>query len=241
LNSLKRTIIKVGVLNVIAVLILFISFVSLGFWQLNRAGDMKAASNIRPDSAPVAIESIAKPNSNLTDMAVNKLVKLNGRYVKSYEALNQSAEVDGRKVREDLEVRLMKLDSGSGILVVRGPSKMNEQTMPDEIEVMGRLLPRESEDVAKPGLNTLTRIDPSVITSDTNLNLIDGYVVAIDERTRLGERIWNDRISADVKVPKVAGFYWQHLTYVGIWWLFALLVLIAPFYEELRDRKVRVG
>ena len=81
----------------------------------------------------------------------------------------------------------------------------------------------------------------SIITGDTNLNLIDGYVIAIDEQTRLGERIWDDRVPAKAQVPRVAGFYWQHLTYVGIWWLFALLVLLAPFYETLRDRKVRVG
>jgi cytochrome oxidase assembly protein ShyY1 len=241
LNSLKKTLIKVGVLNFIAVLILFVSFVSLGFWQLNRAGDMRVASEMKPDSAPIAIERVAKANTNLTEGAINRLVILNGKYVKSYSAPNQKFKVDGKNVSEELEVRLMKLDSGSGILVVRGISKLNDQRMPDEIKVLGRLYPRQSSDVANPNLNTLTRLDPSLITGDTNLNLIDGYVIAVDEQTLLGERIWDERIPAEAQVPRVAGFYWQHLTYVGIWWLFALLVLVAPFYESLRDRKVRVG
>lgn len=241
MNSLKKTVIKVGFLNLIAVLVLFVSFVSLGFWQLNRAGDMKEVSKMKPDNSPIEIEKVAKPNSNLTQIGINRLVLLRGQYVKNYSAPNQVISIEGKKVSKDLEVRLMKLDSGSGLLVVRGISKLNEQSMPDEIQVMGRLYPRQSSDVTSPNLNTLTRLDPSVITGDTNLNLIDGYVIAIDERTALGEQIWDDRIPAEALVPRVAGFYWQHLTYVGIWWLFALLVLLAPFYETLRDRKVRVG
>ena len=70
---------------------------------------------------------------------------------------------------------------------------------------------------------------------------MDGYVVAISEKNAVGQVIDLPRIAADRQISKVAGFYWQHLTYVGIWWLFALLVLMAPFYEMLRDRKVRVG
>ena len=241
MSKLKREILKIGAINLIATLVLFVTFVSLGFWQLSRASDMKSAGKIKPDMNPVLIEKIAKPNSNLKSSAVNRLVTIKGRYIKSYIAGNQLVVIDGVKDRKDLEVRLMKLNSGSGLLVVRGYENMNDQVMPKEVKVLGRLYPRQSSDVSKPEGNHLTRLDPSIITGDTNLNLIDGYVIAIDEKTNLGEPIFTDRVPAEVQVPRVAGYYWQHLTYVGIWWLFALLVLMAPFYEMLRDRKVRVG
>jgi hypothetical protein len=118
---------------------------------------------------------------------------------------------------------------------------MEQQNILGNVTVMGRLYPRQSSDVAKSEGTILSRLDPALVVSDTNLNLIDGYVVAIDEKTTLGESILSQRISAERQLPKVAGFYWQHLAYVGIWWLFALLVLMAPFYDRMRDSKMRVG
>ena len=241
MSKLKREILKIGALNIIATLVLFVTFVSLGFWQLNRASDMKSAGKIKSDMSPVLIEKIAKPNSNLESSAVNRLVTLKGRYIKSYIAGNQPVVIDGVKDRKDLEVRLMKLNSGSGLLVVRGYENMNDQVMPKEVKVLGRLYPRQSSDVSKPEGNHLTRLDPSIITGDTNLNLIDGYVVVMSERTKLGEPIWNEHVPALREIPRVAGFYWQHLVYVGIWWLFAVLALVAPFYDQVRQRKIRVG
>ena len=128
----------------------------------------------------------------------------------------------------------------SAILVVRGVQQINNQSLTGEVRVEGRLYPRQSSDVAEIAAGSLTRIDPALVVGQTKLNLIDGYVVAINETTVMGEPIATERIAAERKLPKVAGFYWQHITYVGIWWLFALLVLLAPFYDRLRDRKVRV-
>jgi hypothetical protein len=68
------------------------------------------------------------------------------------------------------------------------------------------------------------------------LELFDGYVVAQIEQNQIGQRIVANRIPAGVLTSKVAGFYWQHLTYVFIWWLMALLSLSAPFYNRLRDK-----
>ena len=124
---------------------------------------------------------------------------------------------------------------------MRGVQQINNQSLTGEIRVEGRLYPRQSRDVTEIASGSLTRIDPALIVGQTNLNLIDGYVVAIKETTAMGEAIATERIAAERQLPKVAGFYWQHLTYVGIWWLFALLVLFAPFYDRSRDRKVRVG
>ena len=212
-------------------------FVFLGFWQLGRAQDINKLKQSKPDAPAVAIEKIAHPGVNLDGNAVNRIVKLKGIYVKSYIAPKQKTSTESRA---SYEVRLMKLNSGSGILVVRGVQNLNEQILPNKIEVLGRLYPRQNSDVAKYQSGELTRIDPALITADTNLNLIDGYVIAISESNEFGQPISTDRILANPLLPKVAGFYWQHIAYVVIWWLFALLVLLAPFYDRVRDRKLGV-
>ena len=234
---MKRT----NPLTLFIAIALSIICIFLGFWQLNRASDLKNLKKVTVDAPAVAIEKLAKPNSNLNGKAANRLVILRGTYVKNYLAPNQSVKENGLSKRETLEVRLLKLNSGGAVLVVRGIAPINDQSISGEVKVEGRLYPRQSADLAKVGGNNLTRLDPSLIVGDTQLNLIDGYVIATSEKTALGERITATRIPADRQLPKVAGYYWQHITYVGIWWLFALLVLIAPFYDRLRERRVKVG
>jgi cytochrome oxidase assembly protein ShyY1 len=232
---------KLSAGNLAVALVFSIIFFFLGIWQLGRAHDLQSLRNIQRDSKPIAIEKIAQPNSNLSSSAINKLVVLRGKYLKTYLAPNQIVKQDGKTGAASLEVRLLKLDSGAGILVVRGLANISEQSINYEVKVIGRLYPRQSSDLAKSDNGQLSRIDPSLITSDTQLALLDGYVVAISEQTKFGEAIATDRIPADSQLPKVAGYYWQHITYVVIWWLFALIVLLAPFYERIRDRKMRVG
>ena len=65
----------------------------------------------------------------------------------------------------------------------------------------------------------------------------DGYVVATAERTTLGQEIETTRIPAPQLKSKVPGSYWQHISYVFVWWLMALLVLFAPFYNSMKERQ----
>jgi hypothetical protein len=37
---------------------------------------------------------------------------------------------------------------------------------------------------------------------------------------------------------KVPGFYWQHISYVVVWWFMALLVLIAPLFRQFRPKLI---
>ena len=232
---------KAGAINLALAIFCFAIFTSLGFWQLNRASDLKSMREAMPDKAAVSIERIAKPNSNLNSSAVNRLVYLKGSYIKTYLAPNQLVNINDTMRRATLEVRLLKLDSGSGILVVRGFEKLSEQSVIGEVNILGRLYPRQSVDVSNSDAGSLSRIDPALVTGDSKLNLIDGYVVVMSEKTKLGEPIWNEHVPALREIPRVAGFYWQHLVYVGIWWLFAVLALVAPFYDQVRQRKIRVG
>ena len=39
--------------------------------------------------------------------------------------------------------------------------------------------------------------------------------------------------------PTVPGYYWQHMAYVVIWWLMALVVLFLPLYSRWRERAAK--
>ena len=104
--------------------------------------------------------------------------------------------------------------------------------------ISGRLYPRQTSDSAKALENEISRIDPALIVGQTDLSLFDGYVVATAEMTSLGEEIVRTRIPAPQLKSKVPGSFWQHISYVFVWWLMALLVLFAPFYNSMKERQV---
>jgi hypothetical protein len=37
---------------------------------------------------------------------------------------------------------------------------------------------------------------------------------------------------------KISTFYWQHISYVVVWWFMAVLLLIAPLFPQFRAPKV---
>ena len=77
----------------------------------------------------------------------------------------------------------------------------------------------------------ISRLDSAVIISATDLDLFDGYILASAEVHR-GESLERTRPSAEKLRSRIPGFYWQHLSYVLIWWLMAAVVLYLPFYRR---------
>jgi len=224
--------------QLIAAIALSIIFIGLGNWQLDRSEDVKAARQFVPDSPRVDLESIASVTSNLEPSAINRLVKLSGSYRQIFVAPNQELLTDGEKSFENLEVRLIELSGKRGILVVRGVQGREIQELTEEVKISGRLYPRQTSDSAKALENEISRIDPALIVGQTDLSLFDGYVVATAEMTSLGEEIETTRIPAPQLKSKVPGSFWQHISYVFVWWLMALLVLFAPFYNSMKERQV---
>ena len=202
------------------------TFVRLGIWQLDRAHLVQQISIPVADKVEVAIESLIKPRISIPDDAKGRLVSAYGRYERILQAPNQSTENAG--VRKNWQVGILKLSNGAGLLVVRG---IGEVAPPNEnIKVHGRLFPSQIEDrvVGSKLSSELSRIDSTVLLSKVDFDLYDGYVIATSENPDSSI----ERVPAPKPVVKAAGYYWQHISYVVIWWLMALLALCMPLFKR---------
>ena len=129
----------------------------------------------------------------------------------------------------------MQVDTGSAILVVRGLWRDRlispEIVMATKVTITGAILPSQYEDRARTTASDISRLDSSVLTAATDLQLYDGFISIASENYRGGE-ITRDRVEVAPPKGKVPGYYWQHISYVVVWWLMAALVLWAPFYKR---------
>jgi len=149
------------------------------------------------------------------------------------EILN--AQKDGDGVVKDWEVALLQVDTTDAILVVRGlwSERLQEPqlSMSNRVELEGILRAHQSEDRAFNSPGVISRLDSSVIVSLTDLDLYDGYVIALDEKVREGV-IERTRVTPELRTARIPGFYWQHISYVVVWWLMAAVVLYLPLYRR---------
>jgi hypothetical protein len=135
----------------------------------------------------------------------------------------------------DWEVGLLQIGTNQGILVVKG--LWSERLLnPDisqamVIDIQGQLRASQSEDRSINGDGAISRLDSSVIVGLTDLDLFDGYVMATSE-SHNGSQLLRQRLSPEKLSSRIPGYYWQHISYVVIWWLMAAVVLYLPFYRR---------
>jgi cytochrome oxidase assembly protein ShyY1 len=222
------------VFQAVAVLLIAAIFVGLGIWQLQRAAELKESLKVATtiDTNIVPLESVTAPRESIPATALNKTVSVSGYYIANFRAPNQ---VDGNEVVSDWEVALLQVGTQSAILVVRGlwsERLLNpdiQQSMIIDIE--GLLVASQYEERAENSAGVISRLDSAVVTSLTDLDLYDGYVLASSEATRTGN-LDRTRVTPEKLTSRIPGFYWQHLSYVVIWWLLAGVVLYLPFYRR---------
>ncbi len=222
-SSLKRA------FSVLGVLVIAASFVGLGLWQLNRARESQVP--IIVNSAVVPLVSVTQPRIELPLKAALRRVQVSGHYIAAYEA---PLQVDGQGQTGTWEVGLLQTDSHSAILVVRGLwSDRNNLTLnaTNVVTVTGKLMPHQNDDVTQFHKTVLSRLDSALVVNQTSLDLYDGFVIAESEALA-GTRIVRMRITPPTPKSAVPGFYWQHLSYVVIWWFMAGVVLYLPFYQR---------
>jgi cytochrome oxidase assembly protein ShyY1 len=220
----------------VAVLAIAAAFFSLGLWQLDRANELEESKKIVPDSKIYQLSEVAAPAASLDSRSVGKKVQLRGKYILTFRAPQQT---DVAELRSDWEVALMQVDDKSAILVLRGywKDRLVEPTvaMSTGVDLEAIVQPRQFEDVVASAPGVISRLDSSVIISQTDLDLYDGFLLATSESVSDGP-ILRDRIELAPPESKVGGYYWQHISYVVIWWLMALIVLYLPFYGKGRER-----
>ena len=218
----------------VAVILLAAIFVGLGIWQLQRAADLKNSLKVATtiDTQVVPLESVTSPRVSLPPAAINKTVSVSGQYIQNFRAPDQ---IDGAGKQSDWEVALLQIGTDSAILVVRGlwsERLLNpdiQQSMVIDIE--GLLVASQYDDRSINTAGVISRLDSAVITSLTDLDLYDGYVLASKESTRT-MALDRTRVTPEKLTSKIPGFYWQHLSYVVIWGLMAGVVLYLPFYRR---------
>jgi surfeit locus 1 family protein len=220
---------KIG--STFAVILLVTAFILLGFWQLDRAGQVKELQKPYQEKPVIALSEISAPNSNLSGESVNRIVEFSGTYVAQFDAPDQ---IDSRGEKSDWQVALMEVDGGGYLLVVR--SERATDMPKGDIFVTGRIFPRQYEDVSERVSGMLSRIDPSLVVADYPGDYYDGFVVARQE-LRGGIALEVARVNLEPAAPSVPGYYWQHIAYVVIWWLMALVVLFLPVYGRWRERE----
>ena len=204
----------------VAVLAIATLFVGLGFWQLQRAADLKESLKVARtvDTNVVPLQSVAQPRQSLGEQAFNRTVSFTGKYIANFRAPNQE---DGNGVVSDWEVALAQVDEQSAILVVRG--LWSERLLNPEIQqsmnidVQGVLVASQFGDRADNVPGVISRLDSAVVVGLTDLDLYDGYIQARAETVR-GVALERSRITEEKINPKIPGYYWQHISYVVIWW-----------------------
>jgi cytochrome oxidase assembly protein ShyY1 len=221
-------------LQAIAVLLISAVFVGLGVWQLQRAAELKDSLKVATtiDTNLVPLESVTVPRQSLPADAINKTVSATGQYIQNFKAPSQ---IDGNGKQSDWEVALLQIGTDSAILVVRGlwseRLKNPEIQQSMMIDVKGLLLASQYGDRSVNAPGVISRLDSAVVTSLTDLDLYDGYIVASAEATRTGA-LERTRLTPEKLTSRIPGFYWQHLSYVVIWGLMAAVVLYLPFYRR---------
>lgn len=216
------------------VLIIAAGFASLGIWQWDRA--QLSRQTIKVDTTLVSLESIAQPRIALPSTATLRHVRVEGSYETTFLAPNQE---DARGVRGDWEVGLLHTKSGGAILIARGIAPMPSLISgTGNISVNGILMPHQSDNYAPKKQGVLARLDSALILNQTALDLYDGYIIAQSE-TFGGVEIAGARIDPPKPRTAVPGFYWQHISYVVIWWLMGAIVVFLPFYNRLVRSRVQ--
>ena len=218
------------------VLLLASSFIALGIWQLQRAQDMQKSSTIAVDTQIYPLTNLASPTGIIPPESIGKIVSSSGHYIANFKAPNQK---DGKGRVADWEVALLQNETDTAILVVRGLWKDRlanpDIVMSTSVEITGILLPHQNDDRAENTPQQLSRLDSSLLTGITDMQLYDGFILEQNESTRASATI-RPQISAPVLTSGVPGFYWQHISYVVIWWLMALVILWLPFYSRRGNR-----
>jgi cytochrome oxidase assembly protein ShyY1 len=213
----------------------------LGHWQLDRAAAFQQSASGASEPGPVPLESVTQPQGVLDGAAIGRLVTVSGRYDQAHAYLVPGQVQKGRSGFWLLSV--VRLPSGAGALVVRGwvPTAAAAAVVPAPqapVVVTGRLMDAQDPSGGLPPGTVLpsgqvAAASPVALLSLVPYQLFDGYVVLISQLPAVQAGL--ALVPSGRSGNAVPGFYFQHLAYVGLWWLFAAFVVFF-WWRLVRDQ-----
>jgi cytochrome oxidase assembly protein ShyY1 len=208
----------------LATALLVAIFLSLANWQWSRAAQLKKPVVLDQSISP--IDSVISPSGVITQEMVGKKVEVEGTYVSNWIAPRQ----DGNKT---WDVGLFKTKDNAMILIVRGFHKNTNPgySYSGNVKVVGYLVPPQSSTVAETKENQIGRVDSSLFVTKTDLPLYAPFIQATSESPKSEYEVVPFEMNSDVP-----GYYWQHISYVVIWFLFAITAIYLLFYQRRLDK-----
>lgn len=197
-------------------------FLSLANWQWNRADELKNPPKV--DQTILPLDSVITPSQSITQEQVGRRVSMTGKYISNWVLPNQ-------KDTQSYDVGFFQTKDNAMILVLRGIHKQVTPDLEKNVDVVGYLLPQQSKDIADNQGDQISRIDSALFVTKTNLPLYAPYVHAISERPDSGYEVVPFNLRSGVP-----GYYWQHISYVIIWFLFAITVIYLMVYQRRLDK-----
>ena len=227
-----KRVLRIALIATTWTLLIFI-LVQLGFWQLHRAQELNKITAPTADKPVIELTQIASPGMNMPIRAVNRIVSVSGVYEKAFIARDQKVN---QELIKDLDVRVLRLENSFAVLIVRGIAQNPPPEIPGKVDLVGRLYPRQNVDRAFAKDNELSRVDPALIVGKDFPFLYDGYIVLSSEKVVNGPASTVEFIDSPQISQRVPGFYWQHISYVVVWWFMAVLLLVLPLFPQMRQR-----
>jgi cytochrome oxidase assembly protein ShyY1 len=221
---------------VIVALVVAVTCVGLGFWQLRRLHDRRAlnARILAGGSAPpVAIEGTTLP----PDARAFARASATGTYDTGHEVLVYGRNLDGEPGSD--VVTPMRLPDGGAILVLRGWVPFAIQRAPvaeaappsGAVTVEGTLLPDEGDGSNRPDADGIVRtLDVEGIASTLSYDVAPLPIRLTDQRPAQ---------SGDLPRPEPPPQLSEgpHLSYAIQWFSFAVIALVGAVILVRRDRR----
>ena len=201
----------------LATALLVAIFLSLANWQWNRAVEIKKPIEVNQSISP--IDSLITPNGSIKATSLGQKVSLEGEYLSNWVAPHQEGN-------QSWAVGLFQTKDNAAILIVRGIKGANDLAL-GKSKIVGYIMPPQSEDVTDNSGNQLSRVDSSLFVSKTDLPLYAPFIQVISEDPATGLEVLPFKVNS-----KVPGFYWQHISYVVIWFLFAVTAIYLMIYQR---------
>jgi surfeit locus 1 family protein len=209
--------------------------VGLGFWQIRRLDDRRAA-NAAILSARSAPPAMIRSAADVADLAPFRQALAQGTYDLEGEAIVYGRSLNGAPGH--LVVTPLAFDDGSGILVIRGwvPFRMDAAPVDDaepivrDVVVEGFLVMAESQGSSPPDAQGVVRnLDPAAIARPLPFEVAP-LVLQLQEQSP-------PQPGLPISVPPPELSEGPHLSYAIQWFSFAAIALVGAAALLRRDRR----